>query len=129
MDENLPPLIAEASDPALQDSLIGDVRQLALDARTLAQAELAYQTSRAKTAGSGIGKIAGLGVLALVLVYFALMALVFGAVLALAPVLTAWGATGAVMLVLVLLAVICLLLARSRWKRLSTLLSDKKDAA
>ena len=129
MDENLPPLIAEASDPAPQDSLVGDVRQLALDARTLAQAELAYQTSRAKAAGSGIGKIAGLGVLALVLVYFALMALVFGAVLALAPVLTAWGATGVVMLVLVLLAVICLLLARSRWKRLSALLSDKKDAA
>lgn len=121
MSDTPPPLVRE---DAAERSLVDDVRQLVGDARTLAEAELAYQKSRASLASSSVGKIAGMGVLALVLVYFALMALVFGLVLSLTPYLTAWGATAAVVLGLLLAAALAALAALGRWKRLSALLKD-----
>jgi uncharacterized membrane protein YqjE len=121
MNDSPPPLVRE---DAAERSLVEDVRQLVEDARTLAEAELAYQKSRASLAGSSIGRIAGLGTLALVLVYFALMALVFGLVLALVPYLTTWGATAAVVLGLLLAAALAAGAALARWKRLSALLKD-----
>ena len=128
MDDDLPPLTTDSASVAAQRSLVEDARQLVSDARTLAEAELAFQTSRAKLAGGSIGKIAGLGALALALVFFALMALVFGSVFALAPYLTRWGATAAVTLALLLLALICGLIAKARWAKLASLLADKGDA-
>ena len=123
MTDSPPPLVRE---DAAERSLVEDVRQLAEDARTLAEAELAYQRSRASLAGSSIGRIAGLGTLALVLVYFALMALVFGLVLALVPHLTTWGATAAVVLGLLIAAALAAGVALAKWKRLSALLKDGK---
>jgi hypothetical protein len=113
-----------AGDDATR-SLIDDARQLVEDARTLAEAELAYQKARAKVAGAHAGGIAGMGVLALTLIYFALMALVFGLVFALAPLLTAWGATAAVVLGLLLCAGLAALVALGRWKRLKALIDEK----
>lgn len=125
MTETPPPLVREAASEDAARSLVDDVRQLVEDARTLAEAELAYQKARAKIAGSSAGGIAGMGVLALTLVYFALMALVFGLVLALAPVLSAWGATAAVVLGLLLCAGLAAAVARRRWKRLKALIDEK----
>lgn len=125
---SLPPV--EPESPVEQHSLLDDVRNLVEDGKTLAEAEIAYQVSRARAAGSGAGGIAGLIALALALVFFALMAMVFGAVIGLAPLLTIWGATAAVMLALLLGAFACLVTARNRWRRLARLLSDDAgDAA
>lgn len=111
----------EASERSLAD----DLRQLADDARALAQAEMAYQKSRAAFAGQETRGIAVLGLLAAVLAFFALMALVVGLIVALAPLLTAWGATAVCFGGLLLLAGLCAGMARSRWKRMVALLSDQ----
>ena len=112
----------EATDPA-DRSLLDDLRMLAGDARTVAEAEFAYQKTRAQVFGGGIGKIAALAVAALLLVSLALIGLVVGLILALTPLLTAWGATAAVVLVLVSLAGIAALWAKSLWTRLTELVA------
>lgn len=102
--------------------LTDEIRQLATEARALAEAEAAYQKSRAAFAGSTIPRVIALAVLAAVLGFFALMALTLGAVLALTPMLGAWGAAGAVAGSLLLIALICLALAAARWKWMASIL-------
>jgi uncharacterized membrane protein YqjE len=122
-DESTQPASAESHDPA-DRSLIEDLRLLAGDARTLAEAELAYQKARAGALGSGLGKIAGIGAVAAVLAILALVALVVGLVFALSPILTAWGATGVVTVGLLALALVMALWARSSWAKLAALLEE-----
>lgn len=122
--QNLAPLADEAETP----SLAGDLRQLAEEAKTLAQAEFAFQKSRAAYAGAESRTISLLLVGAAVLVFFAVMALVTGAVIALGPVLGPWGAMAAVTLALLLVAGICALSAKARFKRMMTIISDEKSA-
>ncbi len=114
----------DQADPA-ERSLADDLRQLADDARALADAELAYQKTRAAFAGKGIRTIAVLAALAAALLFFALMALTFGLVLALATELGPWGAAGAVFGGFVAIALVSLIVIMARWKRLTALLNDK----
>ncbi len=114
----------EARDRSLQE----DLRQLLSDARALADAEFAYQKTRATYAGKESAKIALLGTITAVFVFFALMALVLGAVIALAPALTPWGATGTVTGLLLLLALACAGLAKVRLTRMKDTISDKKES-
>ena len=100
------------------------VHALIADAKALAKAELALQKLRAAVAGKLAGRIAVMGVAALALAHFALMALVLGLILALAPLLTAWGAMGAVVGGLLLFTVICALVALAAWRRLRALIAD-----
>ncbi|MBN8501760.1 MAG: phage holin family protein, partial [Sphingomonadales bacterium] len=95
MSDDTSPKVVD--DPA-ERSLVADVRQLVDDGRTLLEAELAYHKSRAVVASQAAKGVAGWGALALALVFFALMALVLGLVLALVPALGALGATAAVFL-------------------------------
>jgi len=118
------PYRGTTADPG-ERSLVDDLRQLATDARALAQAEAAYQKSRAAFAGEQAKRIAILGVLAAVLLFFALMALTVGLVIALAPLLTAWGATAAVCGGLLLAAGLCVLLASARWRHMNGVLRDE----
>ncbi len=115
-------------DAARERSLRDDLESLAAEARVLAEAELAYQKSRAALAGRETPRIAALGLLAAVLAFFALMALVLGAVLALTPALGAWGATGAVTGGLLLAALLCAGIAALRWKRMTRTLGKGGDA-
>ena len=123
--EALAPLPEEGEDPSLAE----DLRQLADEAKTLAQAELAFQKSRAAYAGSPTKAIAGLLVVAAVVVFFAVMALVTGTVIALGPVLGLWGAMAAVTLGLLLFAAVCALVARSKFKRMMAIISDDKGSS
>lgn len=121
-----------ASDPsdgsdARERSLIDDLQQLAEDARQLAEAEFAYQKTRAAFAGRGIRRLVVLGALAAVLVFFALMVLAIGLVLALTPLLTAWGAAGVAFGGLLLVALLCAMAARSQWKRMAVALGAAED--
>jgi hypothetical protein len=125
MNDSQPSITRTASD-AGERSLPEDLRQLADDARALAEAEFAYQKSRAAFAGREVKRIAILGALAAALVFFSLMALTVGLVIALTPLLTAWGATAAVFAGLLLVAGLCALLAAIRWKHMATTLSDKE---
>ncbi len=107
-------------------SLVDDVRALIDEGRALAEAEFAYQQSRAKIAGSGIRTVAGMGALGLALVFFALMGLTFALVLALVPLLTTWGAGGAVFFGFLLLAAVCMAIASARWKAIARKIADTR---
>lgn len=113
---------AEATDPH-DRSLLDDLRLLAGDAGNLARAEFTYQKTRAQVFGGGIGKIVALAFAALLLVSLALIGLVVGLILALTPLLTAWGATAVVVLVLAAFAGAAALRAKSLWNRLTELVA------
>ena len=125
MVDDPPPLIVPSPSGAAERSLVDDVKQLAHDGRTLLEAELAYQKSRAAVAGQGAKGIAGWGGLALALVFFALMALVMGVLLALSATLGAWAATAVVVAALVLTAALAGWSAAQRWKNLTNQLNAK----
>lgn len=122
MTEETPPLIDEK---AAERSLVEDVRQLVDDGRTLVEAELAYQKSRAVVAGMAAKSIAGWVALGLVLLFFALMALVLGLILVLAQAIGAAAATLVVVLGLLAMGLLSGMVALRRWKRASALLSDE----
>lgn len=125
MDDEPVPLVNTAD--AAERSLIDDVRQLLDDGRTLAEAELAYQKSRAAVAGDGVKGAAAYGGLAIALVLFALVALTVGLVIALTPLLTALGASAAVTLGLLIAAGLCALTAKRRWAAMTTAISGRSD--
>lgn len=94
--DTAPALSNEADEPAGDSNgftaLRDDVAALVEDARTYAEAEIAFQKTRAGLAGKTAGRALALLVLAVVLLHIALIALAVGAVIALAPLVTIWGA-------------------------------------
>jgi hypothetical protein len=92
-DPALTPDPAEAAESAAGFTALRDeVTALVEDACTYAEAELAFQKTRASLAGKHGARALGMLVLALVLLHIALIALAVGAVIALAPLVTIWGA-------------------------------------
>jgi Putative Actinobacterial Holin-X, holin superfamily III len=117
---------ARTDETAGTRSLIDDLRQLAQDGRTFAEAEFAYQRSRAAFAGGEARVLAGLGIGALFFLFFALMALTMGMLMGLAGEVGPWLATLIVVSVLSVLGLICALTAKSRAARLVRLLKDDR---
>ena len=120
-------------DPAVEsdagyETLADEMRALLREAQDMARAELSYQIARATLAGRYAGRLVALGLLALALVFFALMALVVGLLLALVPGLGPWGAMLAVVLGLVAASAAVACALRAGWRRLLRLLRDADDA-
>jgi hypothetical protein len=109
-------------------SLAEELSDTVASGRRLVAAEWAYQSLRAKLVGRALGWMTGAGALVLVLLFFTLMALVVGLLLALAPLLGAWGAMGAVMGGLLVAALIAAWAAASGLRRLKQLLREGKDS-
>ena len=124
MSDDPPPLIVADGDAAAQRSLVDDVRQVIDDGRTLVEAEIAYQTSRAKLAGAGAKAVAAWGGLAVALVFFALMALVLGVVIGVALWVSPLAALIGVPLGLAALAALAGMVAARRWKAIASQLSE-----
>lgn len=110
-------------------SLGDDVRGLVDDGFIALSTEIAYQKARVSYAAQGIRGIAICGVLAAVIAFFALVALTVGLVIALTPLLTAWGATAAVVLGYLAVAAILALTAVSRWRRMMAMLDIGETSA
>lgn len=110
-----------------QESLADELRGFTEDARAYASAEFAYQKSRATYAGKQALIAAGLAGAALVFLFFALEALVFGAIIVLAPSLTPLGATAAVTGSLVAAALLLFALAMFRWRRMKAKIAEQDD--
>lgn len=91
------------------DSLLGGARALLEDGQSLLAAEIAFQKARAGFALGRAKGILALAALALALLFFALMALVVGLLLALAPLVGPWGALAIVVLGLLALTGFCVL--------------------
>lgn len=128
MSDDAPPLVKIEGEAAAERSLVDDVRAVIEDGRTLVEAEIAYQKSRAALAGDGAKSVAGWGLLALSLVFFALMALVLAAVMGVALWVSPLAALIGVPLVLLVLAALCGMVAARRWKRTAALLADPGNA-
>jgi hypothetical protein len=107
-----------AAEQAGMAPLLDELRLLADDARTFATTELAFQQARAQVAAAGIRNLALFGLFALIFVVFALGALTVGLLLALTPLVTAWGATAIVVGGLGLAAALCLRGALTGWRRI-----------
>ena len=105
-------------------SFAQDLRLLAEEARALAQAELAFQKTRAAYVGAEVRAITVLGALGAAFVFFALMALTVGFVIALGSVLGPWAAMVVATLVIGGVAAGLMLLARSRMRHMRAVLAD-----
>jgi len=121
---------ADKADGPAEDnrSLFSDMATLLADGRTFAEAEIAYQKARLGYAGKRGLRIAICGALALVCVIFALFALIIGVILGLAPYLTVWGSSAAVVIALLLTALVCLVIARHNARRISAAFRDEPEA-
>lgn len=89
-------------------SLIDDVLALFDDGKTYAQAELAYQKSRAGFAANRVKYVVAYGAAAFGVFHLALIALTVGVVIALMPLVGPWAATAIVTLSLIVLGVVLL---------------------
>lgn len=122
------PTLAPNGDEQHNLSLAHELRQLAEEAKVLAQAELAFQKSRAAFVGAEARTIVVLLLVAAVIVFFAVMAFVVGTVIALGSLLGAWGAMLAVTLGLLAIAIASALSARRRLSRMMTIIGgSEKD--
>jgi hypothetical protein len=124
LDDALPHEPAPDDTAPEDPGLVADMRLLADNARSFAQAELAYQKARAAYAGQAARAIAVLGLVAAVLVFFAAMAAVMGAVIALGTVLSPWIAMAAVTFGLLALAALCAGFAAIKAKRMKSVLTE-----
>lgn len=121
------PTLAPAAEDKENLSLAQDLRQLADEAKAFAQAELAFQKSRATYVGAETRNVIVLLVVAAILVFFAVMAFIVGTVIALGPLLGLWGATAAVTLTLLALAIFGAWRARARLRRMLRIAGGSQD--
>ncbi|MGC3980820.1 MAG: phage holin family protein [Steroidobacteraceae bacterium] len=105
-------------------SFAQDLRLLAEEARALAHAELTFQKTRAAYVGAEVRTITLFAALGAAFVFFALMALTVGFVIALGTVLGPWTAMVVATLVIGGIAAGLMLLARARMRRMRAVLAD-----
>lgn len=125
-EDEQPPL--PGGEAARHRPLEDDLRTLVDRGVAFAKAEAAFQQARAGYAAARIKWIAVLGGLALVLAFFALVALTVGLVIGLTPILGALGATAAVFAGLLVAALIVALLAMGQWRSMTAALSNRGEA-
>lgn len=113
--------LPEAGVPSSADSersLIEDVETLIEDGKTYLEAEIAYQKTRAAYVADKARSTLLYGAVAAAFGFLALVGLTIGLIIALTPLLTAWGASAVVVGVLLIGAVIAGRAAGERWNRL-----------
>ncbi|MEN7536450.1 phage holin family protein [Aurantiacibacter flavus] len=92
------------SDEPFVRILAEDIAALASDALNYFDAEIAFQKTRMRLAGNRLVTAIALGIVAVVFVLLAAIGLTVGLLIALIPLVTAWGATAIVVAALLLLA-------------------------
>ena len=122
-DSGLPEL-GEPSKTADEDaerelrSLRDDVEALIEDGKTYLESELVYQRTRAAFVADRAKGAVIFGALAAAFGILALIGLTVGLIIALAPLLTAWGASALVVSLLAIAALLAMRAASRRWGRL-----------
>lgn len=94
------------TESATPRSLLDDAGDLLVDIRTWADAELAYQKTRASFVGNSLKRMVAFGIAGALLGLFALGGLTVGLIIALTPLVTAWGATAIVVGALLVAALV-----------------------
>jgi uncharacterized membrane protein YqjE len=123
-----PEAVAAAHEPSGFTALKDDVTALVEDARTYAVAEIAFQKVRAGLAGKSAARAALWLVLALVLLNLALIALAVGVVIALAPLVTIWGAIAIVVGVLLAAVAVLVIRAAAEGRSIAAMFADEGEA-
>lgn len=106
-------------------SLLADAEALIDDARTWFDAELGYQKSRVGFVVGRVKLMAGLGLGALFFLVMALFGLVVGLLIALTPLITAWGATAVVVGLLLVGALVMVRKAAAVWRAMVGAIYEK----
>lgn len=104
-------------------SLVDDVRALIDDGKTYLEAELGFQKTRAAFVADRAKSTMVFGAVAAMLGFLALVGLTVGAIIALTPLLTAWGASALVVALLLLGAALAARAAGRRWSGLMRAIS------
>lgn len=115
----------ESDEPSLEQDFHG----LFTSTRAAFDSEIEYQKARAALAARLALRIAGLGALALALVFFLLMAIVMGGLLGLAPMVGPWAALGIVAGLLVLVTLWSVWMVKRTIGRLKSLFSASEPEA
>ena len=108
-------------------SLADDLMALYEDGKTYAQAEVAFQKSRASYTANRLKSAAVLGLGAFGMLHLALIALTVGAVIALIPVVGPWVATALVTIVLIAAGVTLLFFLKSKIDDIRDAFTDKTN--
>lgn len=114
----------EGEDEQHGPSLADDVFALLEDGKTYAEAEVAFQKSRAAFTANRLKGAIAFGLGAFGVFHLALIAFTVGAVIALMPLLGPWGATAVVTLVLIVAGVWLLRLLKGRIDDIRDAFSD-----
>lgn len=118
---------APAADaPAETRSLADDLEALIDDARLYFDAELSYQKSRAGFVADRLKKTIAFGAVAAFLAVLALIGLTVGLIIALAPLITAWGATAVVVVAILLVAYLLVRRAGKAWNSLMGVMKEEE---
>jgi len=108
-------------------SLVNDLEDLLVDARTWADAEFTYQKTRAGFVAGSLRNALVLGLSAAVLGLVLLITVSIGSTIALMPILGPWGATGLVGLVLALVIVLLLRAAARNWRDITAAIRENRE--
>lgn len=108
-------------------SLTEDVMALLEDGKTYAEAEVAFQKSRAAFTANRLKGAVAFGLGAFGVLHLALIALTVGLVIALMPLVGPWAATGIVTAALVILGVVFLRLLKGRIDDIRDAFSENGD--
>ena len=121
-----PPGELAPEDEEATRSLREDVEALIDDGKTYLEAELAYQKTRAAFVADRAKGALIFGAVAALFAFLALIGLTVGLIIALTPLLTAWGASAVVVALLVIGALVAARSAGKRWNRLMAAIQDDK---
>ncbi|MCL6251135.1 phage holin family protein [Altererythrobacter sp. KTW20L] len=113
--------LAEQREMESTRSLLDDLEDLLFDARTWLDAELTYQKTRAAFVVGSFKRTILMGAVGAVFALFAMVGLTVGLIIALTPLVTAWGSTAIVAGGLFLAAYLAVRRAGTAW-------SDMMDA-
>ena len=104
--------------PVSDRSLLDDIEALVADAKTYLDAEVTYQKTRLSFVIDRLKSAAVYGTIGAIIGVVLLMAVAVGLIIALAPLITPWGATAVVAGLLALLLFLSLRKALSSWNSL-----------
>jgi Flp pilus assembly protein TadB len=120
-----PPTPADEDGERDLRSLRDDVEALIEDGKTYLESELVYQKTRAAFVADRAKGAVIYGAMAAAFGVLALIGLTVGLIIALTPLLTAWGASALVVGLLLIAAFLAMRAASRRWKRLMQAIESK----
>lgn len=118
-----------AGDPEakIDESLVDEVAALLDNARNYAEAELAFQKTRAGLTGANVAATLAFIIVAIILLHIAIIALAVGFVIALEPLVSIWGAIAIVVGALLIGTGVLIWSATGRVRRIAAMFANSDD--